>query len=176
MQATPSPSALAASEEVSRAPVCQGGRAHGVYAPAREEDASDAVHRPITFDTNRSPKRPKRHDYAHYTRRDTRETRAAAGSRPPPPTLSHGTSSPTQRTSEQPLPGPSRAISTAAQSSRICTQSRHIAPRLSSCNQQRLPIARGIDLRHENQTVNACKANGRSAQPARQGKAGARAG
>ena len=43
MQATPSPSALAASEEVSRAPVCQGGRAHGVYAPACEEDASDAV-------------------------------------------------------------------------------------------------------------------------------------
>ena len=43
MQATPSPSALAASEEVSRAPVCQGGRAHGVYAPAQEEDASDAV-------------------------------------------------------------------------------------------------------------------------------------
>ena len=49
MQATPSPSALAASEEVSRAPVCQGGRAHGVYAPAREEDASDAVHGSLGF-------------------------------------------------------------------------------------------------------------------------------
>ena len=49
MQATPSPSALAASEEVSRAPVCQGGRTHGVYAPACEEDASDAVHGSVGF-------------------------------------------------------------------------------------------------------------------------------
>ena len=44
MQATPSPSALAASDELSQAPVCQGGRAHGVYAPVHDEEASDAVH------------------------------------------------------------------------------------------------------------------------------------
>ena len=45
MQATPSPSALAASDELSQAPVCQGGRAHGVYAPVHDEEASDAVHK-----------------------------------------------------------------------------------------------------------------------------------
>ena len=47
MQATPSPSALAASDELSQAPVCQGGRAHGVYAPVHDEEASDAVHDPL---------------------------------------------------------------------------------------------------------------------------------
>ena len=49
MQATPSPSALAASDELSQAPVCQGGRAHGVYAPVHDEEASDAVHGSLGF-------------------------------------------------------------------------------------------------------------------------------
>ena len=49
MQATPSPSALAASDELSQAPVCQGGRAHGVYAPVHDEEAPDAVHGSLGF-------------------------------------------------------------------------------------------------------------------------------
>ena len=49
MQATPSPSALAALDELSQAPVCQGGPAHGVYAPVLGEEASDAVHGSLGF-------------------------------------------------------------------------------------------------------------------------------
>ena len=64
----------------------------------------------------------------------------------------------------------------AAHCSKSCTGTRPIAPRLSTQKRQRIPIARVIELRHENQTVNACKLNDRPAQTTRQGNMGAQAG
>ena len=43
MDATHTPSPLAASDEQSQAPACQRGRTHGVYAPRVSEDASGAM-------------------------------------------------------------------------------------------------------------------------------------
>ena len=63
------------------------------------------------------------------------------------------------------------------QSSRNCTKNRrNITPRLSSLRRQTLRIVPVIELRRENQKVNAWMPNGRSAQTARQGNMGARAG
>ena len=64
----------------------------------------------------------------------------------------------------------------STQSSRNCTKNRRNTPRLSSLKRQTLRIVRVIELRRENQKVNAWMPNGRSAQTARQGNMGARAG
>ena len=106
----------------------------------------------------------------------TQRRQAAAGLSPPPPTLTTGTLSHTQRTTAQSVPGCQAPNVKAAQSSSFCTTSRPSEPRLSSCMRQILPIAQVTDLRRENQSVNAWKQNGHPAQTARKGKAGARAG
>ena len=49
MDATHTPSPLAASDEQSQAPACQRGRTHGVYAPRLSEDASGAMHGSLGF-------------------------------------------------------------------------------------------------------------------------------
>ena len=113
---------------------------------------------------------------AHCVPRITQRRRAAAGSSPPPLTLTTGTKSPTQRTSEHCVPGCQSAVKAAAHSSILCAKNRPSEPRLSRLKRQRSPIAQVIDLRREIQTVNARMPNGRSAQTARQGRVGARAG
>ena len=64
----------------------------------------------------------------------------------------------------------------SAESTKFCAKNRPSEPRLSRLKRQRSPIAQVIDLRREIQTVNARMPNGRSAQTARQGRVGARAG
>ena len=113
---------------------------------------------------------------AHRVLRNTSETRAAAGLSLPPPTLATGTKSPTQRPSDQCVPGCQAAVEAAAHSSICCANNRPSEPRLSRLKRQRSPIAEVIDLRREIQTVNARMPNGRLAQTARQGRMGARAG
>ena len=77
---------------------------------------------------------------------------------------------------DQCVPGCQAAVEAAAHSSTLCAKNRPSEPRLSRLKRQRSPIAEVIDLRREIQTVNARKPNGRSAQTARQGRMGARAG
>ena len=113
---------------------------------------------------------------AHGTLRITQRRRAAAGLSPPPPTLTTGTLSHTQRTRDQSVPNCQAAVEAATHSSILCAKNRPSEPRLSRLKRQRSPIAQLIDLRREIQTVNARKPNGRSAQTARQGRLGARAG
>ena len=120
--------------------------------------------------------RPIRHAAAHYAARNTQETHAAAGSRPPPPTLSQGTSSRLQTRTGKSVQSTSRANVATAHSSKVCTKNRPIASRLSSWMGQRLRIVRVIELQRKNQTVNSWKPNGRSGQTARQGNVGAQAG
>ena len=140
-------------------------------ADAKLRSYSGPLSRPVLPHCDNAP--PQSADGAlKYTQR----TRAAAGSCPPPPTLTTGTLSHTQRTTAQSVPGCQAANVKAAQSSSFCTTSRPSEPRLSSCMRQILPIAQVIDLRRKNQTVNAWKPNSRSTQTARQGRMGARAG
>ena len=113
---------------------------------------------------------------AHRILRNTSETRAAAGLSQPPPTLATGTKSPTQRPSDQCVPGCQAAVEAAAHSSIFCAKNRPSEPRLSRLKRQRSPIAQVIDLRREIQTVNARMPNGRSARTARLGNMGAWAG
>ena len=106
----------------------------------------------------------------------TQRTRAAAGFCLPPPTLATGTVSPSQRASEQSVPGARRSNWAGAHSSIFCTEHRPNKPRLSSCMRQTWPIVQGIGLRRQNQPVNAWKPKARSAQSAQQASVGARAG
>ena len=69
-----------------------------------------------------------------------------------------------------------QADGATAQSSKCCTKNRPNAPCLSTFERQLLTIAQVIELRRKNQSVNAQKRNGASAQTAREGRVGARAG
>ena len=140
-------------------------------ADAKLRSYSGPLSRPVLPHCDNAP--PQSADGAlKYTQR----TRAAAGSCPPPPTLSIGTVSPSQRRAEQSVPAAERANVATAQSSKHCAKNRPSEPRLSRLKRQRSPIAQVIDLRREIQTVNAWKPNGRSMQTARLGGMGARTG
>ena len=80
----------------------------------------------------------------------TQRRQAAAGLSPPPPTLTTGTLSHTQRTTDLSDPGCLAANVKAAHSSNFCATSRPSAPCLSTHERQRLRIARAIELPRKN--------------------------